>query len=222
MISNHQLRQDVLDELDFEPSVDANNIGVGVHEGIVTLTGFVSRYTEKVAAERAARRVRGVKAIAQEIEVRLPSDKKTADDEIAKRAVNILNWRFGVPANRIAIKVEKGTVRLSGDVDWQFQKQDAEEAVRHLTGVVHVCNRIRLQPSGQVADIKGKIQSALCRAEVDASQITAEIKGDKVVLTGKVGAWYERYLAEQAAWSAPGVSEVEDHIQVESWMPQSN
>ena len=179
-----------------------------MHEGIVTLTGFVSSYAEKVAAERAARRVRGVKAIAQEIEVRLASDKKTADDEIAKRAVNILNWRFGVPANRIDIKVEKGTVILSGDVDWQFQKQDAEDAVRHLTGVVHVSNRIRLRPSGQLADIKGKIQSALCRAEIDASHNLLEIKGNKVVLGGTVNAWYERYLAEQAALSAAGVTEV--------------
>jgi osmotically-inducible protein OsmY len=216
MTGDHQLRQDVLDELDFEPSVNANNIGVGVHDGIVTLTGFVSSYVEKVAAEHAARRVKGVKAIAEEIEVRLPSDKKTADDEIAKRAVDVLNWRFGLPANHIDVKIEKGIVTLTGDVEWHFQRRDAEAAVRHLTGVAGVLNGICVHSPGQVADIKDKIQNALRRsAELDASHITVRAEGSKVILGGKVHAWFERDLAEQAAWSAPGVTEVQDRIQVE-------
>lgn len=123
MTSDHQLRQDVLDELDFEPSVNAAHIGVGAHGGVITLAGFVSSYGEKLAAERAARRVKGVKAIAEEIEIRLPSDKKVADDEIAGRAVDILKWRVGLPAGRIGVKVEKGIVTLTGDVDWRFQKR---------------------------------------------------------------------------------------------------
>ncbi len=216
MIGDHQLRQDVLDELDFEPSVTATHIGVGVNAGVVTLTGFVSSYGEKLAAERAARRVRGVKAIAEEIEVRLPSDKKSSDEEIAARAVDILEWRVGLPANRINVKVEKGTVTLTGDVDWRFQRSEAEAAIHNLTGVAGVANLIRVNSPIQVPEVKEKIQKALHRsADLDASHITVQIDGGKVVLGGKVHAWYERDIAERAAWSAPGVTEVQDHIQVE-------
>ena len=217
MISEHQLRQDVLDELDFEPSVNAAHIGVGVNAGVVTLTGFVSSYREKLAAERAARRVKGVKAIAEGIEVRLPSDKKTADDEIAGRAVDILKWRVGFPADRISIKVEKGIVSLTGDVDWQFQKTEAEAAVHHLSGVVGVVNLVQVRSTVHDSEVKEKIQKALQRsAELDASRITVHAEGGgKVVLGGKVHAWYERDLAEQAAWAAPGVTAVVDHILIE-------
>jgi len=217
MISEHQLRQDVLDELDFEPSVNAAHIGVGVNAGVVTLTGFVSSYREKLAAERAARRVKGVKAIAEGIEVRLPSDKKTGDDEIAGRAVDILKWRVGFPADRISIKVEKGIVSLTGDVDWQFQKTEAEAAIHHLSGVVGVVNLVRVHSTVHDSEVREKIQKALQRsAELDASRITVHAEGGgKVVLGGKVHAWYERDLAEQAAWAAPGVTAVVDHILIE-------
>ena len=217
MISEHQLRQDVLDELDFEPSVNAAHIGVGVNAGVVTLTGFVSSYREKLAAERAARRVKGVKAIAEGIEVRLPSDKKTADDEIAGRAVDILKWRVGFPADRISIKVEKGIVTLTGDVDWQFQKTEAEAAIHHLSGVIGVVNLVGVRATVHDSEVKEKIQKALQRsAELDASRITVQAEGGgKVVLGGKVHAWYERDLAEQAAWAAPGVTAVVDHILIE-------
>jgi osmotically-inducible protein OsmY len=216
MINDHQLRQDVLDELDFEPTVDAAHIGVGVHDGVVTLIGFVASYAEKLAAERAVRRVKGVRAIAQDIEIRLPSDKKTADDEIAKRAVDILKWRVGFPADRIGIKVEKGVVTLAGEVAWRFQKTEAENAVHHLTGVVGVANLIHVRSAVHVPEIKDRIQKALRRsAELDASHITVHAEGGKVILGGKVQAWSERDLAEQAAWSASGVTEVEDHIRIE-------
>ena len=217
MTSEHRLRQDVLDELDFEPSINAAHIGVGVNAGVVTLTGFVSSYREKLAAERAARRVKGVKAIAEGIEVRLPSDKKTADDEIAGRVVDILKWRVGFPADRITVKVEKGLVTLTGDVDWQFQKTEAEAAVHHLTGIVGVANLIQVRSPVHDAEVKEKIQNALRRsAELDASQITVQAEGEgRVVLGGKVHAWYERDLAEQAAWAAPGVTAVVDHILIE-------
>ena len=132
MSSDLQLRQDVLDELEFEPSVNAAHIGVTANHGVVTLTGFVTSYAEKTMAERAARRVKGVKAIAEEIEVRLPSDTKRADDEIAARAIDILKWQVGVLADRIKVKVEKGVVTLTGDVDWQFQKTEADHVVHKL------------------------------------------------------------------------------------------
>ncbi len=216
MSSDYALKQDVLEELDFEPSVDAAHIGVNVSGGVVTLTGFVSSYAEKLAAERAARRVKGVKAIAEEIEVRLPSDKKLADDQIAARAIDVIRWRVGLPENRIQLKVEKGMVTLSGEVDYQFQKHDAQAAVHNLTGVTAVINELRVASPLQVSQVKDKIENALRRsAELDASQITVQVDGGKVTLGGKVRAWFERGLAEQAAWAAPGVTEVSDHIQVE-------
>lgn len=223
MISDHQVRQDVLDELDFEPSVNATHIGVGVNAGVVTLSGFISSYGEKLAAERAARRVKWVKAIAEEIEVRLASDKKTADDEIAARAVDILKWRVGLPADRIGVKVEKGIVTLTGDVDWQFQKAEAAAAIYDLGGVLGVANMIRVRSHIQVRlpEVREKIQQALRRsAELDSSRITVQADGGgKVILGGKVHAWFERDLAERAAWSAPGVTEVQDRIQVDYAAP---
>jgi len=220
MITDHKLRQDVVDELDFEPSLDASHIAVGVHDGVVTLTGSVPSYADKLAAERAARRVFGIRAIAQEIEIRLPSDKKTGDDEIAKRAADILRWRVGVPADQIAIKVEKGVVTLAGDVDWYFQRKQAENAVHDLTGVLGITNLIRVNARPQTREIKDKIQQALRRsAELDASHVTVHAEAGTVILGGKVHAWFERDLAEQAAWSAPGVTEVQDHIEIKPWDP---
>ncbi len=216
MISDLQLRQDVLDELEFEPSVNAAHIGVAADRGVVTLTGFVTNYAEKAAVERAARRVKGVKAIAEEIEVRLPSDTKRSDDEIAARALDILKWQVGVPADRIKIKVERGTVTLTGDVDWQFQKTDAEHVVHKLTGVANVVNQIRVASAVRASEVKEKIQKALERsADVEASRITVQTEGGRVVLSGKVRAWYERDIAERAAWSAPGVTEVQDHLTID-------
>jgi osmotically-inducible protein OsmY len=216
MISDLQLRQDVLDELEFEPSINAAHIGVAANRGVVTFTGFVTNYAEKAAVERAARRVKGVKAIAEEIEVRLPSDTKRSDDEIAARALDILKWQVGVPADRITVKVEKGIVTLTGDVDWKFQKTDAEHVVHKLTGVVNVVNQIRVASAVRVSEVKEKIQKALERsADVEASRITVQTEGGRVVLSGKVRAWYERDIAERAAWSAPGVTEVQDHLTIE-------
>jgi osmotically-inducible protein OsmY len=215
MKSDHLLRQDVIDELDFEPSINADHIGVAATNGVITLSGFVSTYGEKLMAEKAARRVEGVKAIAEEIEVRLPSDKKVADHEIAQRALDVLRWRVGIPGDRIGIKVEKGAVYLTGTVDWQFQKDEAGKAVSHLTGVYVVQNQIQIKSPIQVTNVREKIQKALERAaELDASRITVRAEGGKVILEGKVRGWFERDLAEQAAWSAPGVTQVLDHIQI--------
>jgi osmotically-inducible protein OsmY len=216
MSSDLQLRQDVLDELEFEPSVNAAHIGVTANRGVVTLTGFVTSYAEKTMAERAARRVKGVKAIAEEIEVRLPSDTKRADDEIAARAIDILRWQVGVPADRIKVKVEKGVVTLTGEVDWQFQKTEADHVVHKLSGVADVLNHIQVASPIHAVEVKEKIEKALQRsAELEASRITVETEGGRVILKGKVHAWYERDIAERAAWSAPGVTEVLDRLTIE-------
>jgi osmotically-inducible protein OsmY len=209
------LRQIIIDELDYQPSIDAADIGVAVESGVVTLTGHVGSYAEKVAAEEAVKRVRGVRAIAQEIEVRYPFSKKTSDDEIAKRAVDILGWDVRVPDERIQVKVQKGWITLTGEVDRHYQKQAAEEAVRRLSGVVGVGNLITIKPAVQPADVKKRIEEALKRsAQGEAGNIRVSVKDGKVTLEGKVKAWYERQLAEQAAWAAEGVEAVEDRIQI--------
>jgi osmotically-inducible protein OsmY len=209
------LRQEVIDELDFDPSVASAHIGVAVEEGVVTLTGHVSSYAEKIAAERAVQRVKGVRAIAEEIEIRYPNDRKTADDQIAKRALDILAWDTTIPKDRIRVKVQDGWVTLSGDVDWNYQSTDAVRAVRRLSGVVGISNAITVKPRVAADDVKGRIEKALKRsAELDANSIRVRAEGGKVVLEGKVKAWYERDLAEKTAWAAPGVTAVEDRIQI--------
>ena len=213
MVNDKALQQSVLEELDYEPSIDAAHIGVSVANGIVTLFGHASSYAEKVAAENAAWRVRGVKGIAQEIAVRLPFDKKTADDEIAKRALDILKWDTSIPVGRISTTVEQGVVTLHGNADWQYQRRAAEHAIRKLTGVTGVINQIRLTLSLHTADVKDKIEAAFRRhAESEAAGIRVDVADGKVTLTGKVHTWAERQVAQRAAWSAPGVREVEDRI----------
>jgi osmotically-inducible protein OsmY len=210
-----QLQLRVIDELEFEPRVDAAHIGISVHEGVVTLSGHVSSFAEKFAAERAVRRVRGVEAVAQELEVRLPSEAKTADDEIAARAVKMLNWDALVPQGRITVKVEHGIVTLGGEVDWYYQRSEAEYDIRKLNGVMSVINEIVVAPKVEPEDVRAKIRAALERnAEVEANNVTIGVSGGKVLLGGKVNAWTEREAIERAAWSAPGVTQVEDRIEL--------
>ena len=207
------LRQDVLDELEFEPSIDAADIGVTVKDGVVTLIGHVRSYAEKVAAERAVQRVKGVRAIAEELEVRYPERKKTADDEIAKRALAIISWDTTIPDDVIQVKVQAGWITLSGEVDWHFQKRAVEDAVRKLTGVVGVTNLLVVRPRIQADDVKHRIEEALKRnAAIEAGTIRVGVSGGKVTLAGQVHAWYERGVAERAAWAVPGVTAVEDHL----------
>jgi osmotically-inducible protein OsmY len=211
----------VMAELEWEPSLDAAHIGVAAKHGVVTLTGFVDNYAAKAAAERAASRVQGVKAIAEEIEVRLPNAVKHADDEIAERAVRILAWDIEVPRDRIHVKVEHGVVTLLGDVNFQFQRSAAEAAVRRLGGVRGVVNLIGVVPAaGSRTDpdlVQQKIENALRRnAEIEASHIRVSIDGSKITLRGQVRTWFERSVAENAAWAAPGVTEVRDELQVQS------
>jgi osmotically-inducible protein OsmY len=215
-MSDLQLRQDVVDELEFEPSVNAAHIGVAVDKGVVTLGGHVGSYAEKTAAVRAARRIRGVRAIADDIEVRYASDKKTSDDEIAKRAIDILEWDTVVPSGSIDVTVREGWVTLSGNVDWYYQKKAAEEDIQKLSGVRGVINTIEIKPRLKADDVKKKIEDALKRhAEVEAKEIRVTVRdNDRVILEGKVDNWDERYAVENAAWSAPGVRSVEDRLLV--------
>jgi osmotically-inducible protein OsmY len=213
MSDDRILQQRVMDELAFDPMVDAAHVGVSAHDGVVTLSGHVKTYAAKSAAERAARRVRGVKAVAQEIDVRLPSDKKTADDEIAERAVKLLEWDVVIPPDSLRVKVEHGTVTLSGEVDWAYQRDEAERDVHRLGGVQLIINQIRVRPQTRSVDIKAKIAAAFERtASRDADSVTVDLHGDTVILGGQVQSWSERDDALRAAWSVPGVSKVEDHI----------
>jgi osmotically-inducible protein OsmY len=215
-MSDSALRQDIIDELEFEPRVNAAHIGVAVENGVVTLSGHVGSYAEKLAAEKAAKRVKGVHAIAEKIEVRCPSDKKTADDEIASRAVNILRWSAVVPPDSVMIKVQDGWVRLSGEVNWQFQRSAAEAEIRRLSGVTGVINGITIKPRVQPVDIKRKIEAALKRhAEIEAQGIRVTVEdGGRVGLEGYVHDWREREAATDAAWSAPGVVRVDDRLRI--------
>lgn len=209
------LRENVLSELEFEPSVNAAHIGVAVEKGVVTLSGHVGSYAEKLAAERVVQRVKGVRAIAQEIEVRLPSDKKTNDDEIAQRALSVIAWDTTIPDRKLRIKVQDGWITLSGEVEWYFQRQGAEAAVRKLSGVAGVINLIAVKPRIEAKDVKHRIENALLRnAELEAEQIHVEVSGGRVKLEGKVKAWHERDVAKRAAWAVPGVTAVEDHLAI--------
>lgn len=207
------LRQNIIDELDFEPSINAANIGVAVEKGVVTLTGHVESFAEKISVERAVERIRGVRAIAQEIEVRYAGQQKQADDEIAQKALNILNWSVQVPPDGIKVEVENAWVTLKGTVEWQYQKQAAKSAVRRLSGVRGLCNIIKIEPHLTASNVRQKIINSLMRnAEVEAEGIRVVVDNDKVILEGKVRSWYERNLAERAAWSGPGVKDVEDRL----------
>ncbi|WP_045836969.1 BON domain-containing protein [Hyphomicrobium sp. 99] len=217
-MSDIQLRQFVIDELEFEPSIDATNIGVAADDGIVTLTGHVRSYAEKIAALQAVRRVKGVRAVAQEIEVRYPGEHKTADEEIAKRVLNVLKWHAMIPHEDVKVTVEKGWVNLSGTVDWHYQKKAVEDAIKKLLGVIGVTNSISVKASVQTADIKKKIEAALARsAQVEANAIRINVSNDnRVSLEGVVDSWEDHDVVENAAWSVPGVQWVDDRLTVSS------
>ena len=207
------LRKSILEELEFLPDIDAANIGVAVDKGVVTLTGHVTNYAQKVRVERAVKAVKGVRALAEEIQVRLNKGAGTADDTIANRALNIIDWSADIPQGAAKVIVENGWVSLEGQVDWQYQKETVERAVRKLSGVVGVDNRLTLRPQVDVLDIQQRIEEALKRnAEVDAKGIHIKVEGSVGKLEGRVHLWRERKIAERAAWSVPGVNKVEDHL----------
>jgi len=210
-----ELKKNVESELNWEPSINAAEIGVAVKDGIVTLTGRVQSYWDKVEAEHAVDRVAGVKAVVNEIEIRLPYASERTDEDIARAAIDNLKWSVLVPADKIKVKVSKGWVTLEGTVDWQFQKTAAEKAVRKLIGVIGVSNLVDVKPRVSKHEVKATIENALKRsAELDASRIKVETDGDKVTLTGTVHSLSEKEEAERAAWRSPGVRSVENRIRV--------
>jgi osmotically-inducible protein OsmY len=213
MKTDSQLQQDVMAELKWEPAVHAEQIGVEVKDGVVTLAGEVSSYTEKWNAERAAQRVTGVKALAIEMQVKLSQLGKRTDADIAGSAKNILSWMSSLPADAVKVMVEDGWLTLSGNVEWQYQRQDAAHAVRYLVGVTGVSNQIAIKPSLSAIVVKSDIEAALKRrANADARDIVVDVKGSDVTLTGTVHNWAERDLATRAAWGSTGVRSVVDKM----------
>lgn len=209
------LRQDIIDALDWDPSVDSANIGVAVDNGVAVLSGHVPNYAQKLAAERIVKSVKGVSAIADEIAVRYPGVSSHTDEDIAHRAVQMLNWDVMLPDDVVKVKVSKGWVTLEGQLDWEYQRRAAEADVRKLSGVIGVSNLISLKTRPQPADISRRIEAALKRdAELEASQIRVSALDGKVTLDGKVHSWGERQAVERAVWSAPGVRTVEDHLRI--------
>jgi len=214
MKSDDELRRDVEKELEWEPSVDERRIGVSVIEGIVTLTGEVGSYVEKWNAERTAERVKGVRGLANDLVVRTASER--SDTDIAKAAADSLKWNVVVPDDRISVRVEKGWVTLSGEVTWDFQRREAERAVRSLQGVRGITDLIAVTPRAEPEKVKQRIEQTLKReAALDANRISVQAFGGEVTLRGSVRSSVERHEAEKAAWAAPGVRTVHNYITVE-------
>lgn len=212
--TDEEIQKDVLQELKWDATIQPNEVGVSVKDGVVTLSGWVDSYLKKWAAEEAAHRVPGVKAVANDIEVKLVTERTDAD--IAEAAIHALDWDAGVPSDKIKVTVSKGWVTLRGEVEWQFQRQDAERVVRRLSGVKGVTNLIVVKPRATAQDLKRKIEDALVRnAQIDAERITVEVQGTKAILRGSVRSWAEKDEAERVAWLAPGITEVENLIRVE-------
>jgi osmotically-inducible protein OsmY len=214
-MDDETLRSRVFSELDFEPSVGAGEITVTVRNGVVTLTGHVSSLAQKLAAKQAVARVRGVRAIAQEIEVTPPQEVR-ADEDLAQRAANVLAWASALPENAIQVEVAHGVVTLSGEVEWDYQRRVAEQEVRGLAGVIDVKNLITLKFHHPTADIKGRIEEALGRSAMDTKAVRISVEDGVVILAGSVGSWFDSDNTERVAWSVPGVRAVDNRLVIEA------
>ena len=220
MRTDHEVQADVLAELRWEPSLANDDIAVSVRDGVVTLAGFADSWADRWKAERVASRVRGVKGVANDIKVKLPSSSERPDPDLARAAVDALKWNVLVPDDRIRVKVSNGWLTLEGEVDWYYQLEEAERAVRKLKGVKGVTNLVTVAVRPASSDVKEKIRNALERgAELDADRIRVEVEGSRVILSGTVRSYAERRDAERAARNAPGVTEVENLIIVDPLVP---
>ena len=214
-MTDASLKQIVLDELAWEPAVSEAHIGVTVRDGVVTLSGHVASYAEKCAAAHAVSRVAGVKAIVQEIEIRYLYDVGHGDETIAQQAISVLAWDLSVPRDKVRVEIDRGWVTLSGNVNWYYQKNAAEADVRKLFGVMGVNNQITIEPGVEANEVQSRITAAFERnAEIEASHVLVTAEGSKVTLSGRVDSFYGRTLAENTAWSAPGVTHVTDHLTI--------
>mgnify|MGYP002400916608 CR=1 FL=1 len=213
-MQDREVKELVEEELQYQPAIDSADIGVRVEAGIVHLDGYVPTYSQRYAVEGAVKRVKGVRGLVDDLEVRTAGEQY-GDEAIARRVANLVEWDVMLPKDTIKVKVENGVVTLSGEVEWAYQRASAESGVRRLPGVRQLINAIQIKPQVHATDIRDRIEKALKRqADIEADRVLVTVEGGRVKLSGKVRAWYEREVIEKAAWSAPGVTAVEDHLTV--------